>query len=273
MPGEAEAARSASGAVVPRRRSHYEQRPSPEPAFGETVVVADAALFAQATEAQRGRQEPAEVSDAPSSTSALTARVPARLASDAHRRAPVQSPPRAASPISTPVETSLSPTAPAADSLPGRDGDKPPRQPPTSSAPARTPAVPSIGSVASVSPSPDQLPADQVAEPTPVSSSRAPVARGAAPPSTALQAESAFARRGEIAPPRQRDPAREVARASDARHAPLPAAPLAAPSVQVSIGRVEVRAVYAPPPSPARARAPAPTMSLDDYLKQREKGG
>jgi len=44
------------------------------------------------------------------------------------------------------------------------------------------------------------------------------------------------------------------------------------PRVQVNIGRVEVRAVYAPPPSAARRPSTAPTMSLDDYLKQREKG-
>src|SRR5262249_46088417 len=196
--------------VVPRRRSRYEQGPSPEPVFGETVVVADAASFAQATEAQRGRQEPAEVSDAPASTGALIARVPARPASDAHRRAPVESPPRAASSIPTPVEVSLPPTAPVADSPPGCDGDKPPRQPPMSPAPARTPAVRSSGSVASVSPSSEQLPVDQVAEPTPVSPRRAPMARVAAPPSTAPQAESAFMRPGEIAPSRQRDPVREV---------------------------------------------------------------
>jgi hypothetical protein len=45
------------------------------------------------------------------------------------------------------------------------------------------------------------------------------------------------------------------------------------PRVQVSIGRVEVRAVFAPPPvtSPARPQ-PGPSMSLDDYLKQRDGG-
>jgi hypothetical protein len=42
------------------------------------------------------------------------------------------------------------------------------------------------------------------------------------------------------------------------------------PRVQVNIGRVEVRAVYAPAPA-ARRPSTAPTMSLDDYLKQREK--
>lgn len=45
------------------------------------------------------------------------------------------------------------------------------------------------------------------------------------------------------------------------------------PSIQVTIGRVEVRATPPPaPPAPAR-QAPTPTVrSLDDYLRQREEG-
>lgn len=53
-----------------------------------------------------------------------------------------------------------------------------------------------------------------------------------------------------------------------------PGTDLAVTQVQVTIGRVEVRAVYSPPPAPAapaRTR-PAPAMSLEDYLKQREGG-
>lgn len=61
--------------------------------------------------------------------------------------------------------------------------------------------------------------------------------------------------------------------------APLPpparppvAEPPPAPRVQVSIGRVEVRAVFTPPAAaPSRPR-PGPAMSLDDYLKQRDGG-
>jgi hypothetical protein len=34
-----------------------------------------------------------------------------------------------------------------------------------------------------------------------------------------------------------------------------------------------VRAVFAPPPSAARRPSSSPALSLDDYLKQREKGG
>jgi hypothetical protein len=46
----------------------------------------------------------------------------------------------------------------------------------------------------------------------------------------------------------------------------------AAPRIEVNIGRVEVRAVYAPPPPPRRAPS-SPSMSLDDYLKQRDGAG
>ncbi|HEU5330776.1 MAG TPA: hypothetical protein VFU78_21970, partial [Thermomicrobiales bacterium] len=55
--------------------------------------------------------------------------------------------------------------------------------------------------------------------------------------------------------------------------APRPSEPQreAAPSIQVTIGRVEVRAV--PAETPARAARPAPpTLSLEDYLRQRNGG-
>ncbi len=47
------------------------------------------------------------------------------------------------------------------------------------------------------------------------------------------------------------------------------------PTIRVTIGRVEVRAVMPPAPPPP-ARLPAATgltLSLDDYLKQRKEGG
>jgi hypothetical protein len=46
------------------------------------------------------------------------------------------------------------------------------------------------------------------------------------------------------------------------------AAPPAAPIVEVTIGRVEVRAVTAPSASPRRRTAPT-APSLDDYLRAR----
>jgi hypothetical protein len=50
-----------------------------------------------------------------------------------------------------------------------------------------------------------------------------------------------------------------------------PAAAIATPSINVTIGRVEIRAV--PPPAQQRAKPkPATVLSLEDYLRQRAKG-
>jgi len=49
--------------------------------------------------------------------------------------------------------------------------------------------------------------------------------------------------------------------------------PSSSPTVRVTIGRIEVRAVMAPaPPSPQRSLPAAPRLSLEDYLKQRDGG-
>jgi hypothetical protein len=73
-----------------------------------------------------------------------------------------------------------------------------------------------------------------------------------------------------------------VAIASAARPAALDAAaagrlkaqqePLPAPTIHVTIGRIEVRATPAPASAPPSRPKPAPTMSLDDYLRQRNGG-
>lgn len=44
------------------------------------------------------------------------------------------------------------------------------------------------------------------------------------------------------------------------------------PTVQVTIGRIEVRAVQSAPPAASRLRAAPPVMNLDDYLRQRSGG-
>ena len=46
------------------------------------------------------------------------------------------------------------------------------------------------------------------------------------------------------------------------------------PIIRVSIGRVEVRAIVSPPPPVSRPRAvrPSTTLSLDEYLKSRQRG-
>jgi hypothetical protein len=52
-----------------------------------------------------------------------------------------------------------------------------------------------------------------------------------------------------------------------------PAAPSKAPpTIQVTIGRVEVRATPPPTPVPKKRRHTAPVMSLDNYLRQRNGG-
>jgi hypothetical protein len=49
--------------------------------------------------------------------------------------------------------------------------------------------------------------------------------------------------------------------------------PASEPSIRVSIGRVEVRAVFpTPPPRRAQTARPKPGLSLDEYLKRRNRG-
>lgn len=43
-------------------------------------------------------------------------------------------------------------------------------------------------------------------------------------------------------------------------------------TINVTIGRIDVRAVNPPPPIKREIRKPKPTLSLDDYLQQRQKG-
>jgi hypothetical protein len=63
-------------------------------------------------------------------------------------------------------------------------------------------------------------------------------------------------------PPRDPMQARE-------QSATIAAAP---PRVQVTIGRLEIRAATAQPAPPRRQAKPTPAMSLDDYLTDRGKG-
>jgi hypothetical protein len=45
-----------------------------------------------------------------------------------------------------------------------------------------------------------------------------------------------------------------------------------APTVNVTIGRIEVRAVTPAAPPPKRTAPPAARLALEDYLKQRDEG-
>lgn len=65
-------------------------------------------------------------------------------------------------------------------------------------------------------------------------------------------------------------PALRPAAVPQAVQAPPPR-PVEPPVIEISIGRVEVRAVSAPAPAAApRQRSAAPMLSLDDYLKQKD---
>jgi hypothetical protein len=71
-----------------------------------------------------------------------------------------------------------------------------------------------------------------------------------------------------------REPA-TVIRRDDQRRSPTEAkaAEQPAPTIRVTIGRVDVRAVHAPErPQPQRPRPPAPHLTLEDYLRDRNAG-
>ena len=68
-------------------------------------------------------------------------------------------------------------------------------------------------------------------------------------------------------------PRHDASRGADAGARPAVMERPSAPRVEITIGRVEVRAVYAPPPPAERKTAARPMISLDDYLKQRDKAG
>jgi hypothetical protein len=55
--------------------------------------------------------------------------------------------------------------------------------------------------------------------------------------------------------------------------APPRASRQAEPRIEVSIGRVEVRAVLAAPPVQPTPERASPALSLDDYLRGRDSGG
>jgi hypothetical protein len=107
-----------------------------------------------------------------------------------------------------------------------------------------------------------------MAEPSVIAHQEPPIASSAhLPVAPSLVAQQAFHATSTVRPPL---PSR-AGGAKSPEAFPLSSPPT--PAVQVSIGRVEVRAVF---PEPATRRAPAPrsrsTLSLDDYLNQRNRG-
>ena len=110
---------------------------------------------------------------------------------------------------------------------------------------------------------------------------RSPAPREAARPETNVREASGahdrpVGRPGDVVRP-EREPEQTAARTQPRRRAARPtSAPeehgSEPPAVQVTIDRIEVRAMAPPPPRPgAQARRPAP-LSLDEYLEQRRSG-
>ncbi len=61
--------------------------------------------------------------------------------------------------------------------------------------------------------------------------------------------------------------------AADVPRAIFRAAPRAEPAIQVTIGRIDVRAVQPPPAArPRPGEPPGPQLTVDDYVKQRREG-
>jgi hypothetical protein len=260
----------ARGSITSRRRTRYERRPRPEHWGGETVAYETSRL--QSTD---GHGTTGSIDGPMARLPAETLR-PSRPASDkARHRATVESAPRAMAPISAPLAPSAvaaadRPTAPSGKDLTRTAEPSRPTAPPPSH---RLPTARTIASVELIAaPQHDRSSGDEAGSVRHPRSGRPRIERVSAPTSMRPKIEPAIPRPGEIAPARQHGPLRETPPPSALiRPRPLTDQP-SIPRVQVSIGRVEVRAVYATPPSPARRPSPAPTMSLDDYLKERDKG-
>jgi hypothetical protein len=276
---EGEPARdSRPGEIVPRRRSRFEPQRA-EPVLGETEERVDTTSPPTVDPPPRRVDEPAAVRGAPAGAS-RDAHAPSGAAprhaplESAPRRIPATAPPgavRVAAPPTPPVRLPVA-AADGASPPKGRASDLAPRPEPPVAAREGVATAATVSSAAAAPASPPGRSAtDAHALVSPARSSRAPVARIAVSPS-AEPAELATVRAGEIEPVRAREPLREPAKRSETAGSRLPSDRPPVPSVQVSIGRVEVRAVFVPPPSAARRPAPAPALSLDDYLKQREKG-
>jgi hypothetical protein len=243
---------------------------SREPAPAPAVVVAHDATAVTAAAATRAPPAIAAAGNARIDEPA-TAVARSAAPTDALRPAPAL-PPRAAAPtisetiqpahtavkrqasviVQAPAAPVLAP-APPTPPRPAADSDARTRPPPPA---PRTPAQPSSDAVVPHAPAP----VPPAAEP-PRPSVTAPVARQADPPRlqqrpAALGLSPQLARRTAPAAPR----------------APMPVRG-APPPIEVTIGRVEIRAVAPAAPAPQRARAAGPRLTLDDYLRSRGGGG
>lgn len=149
---------------------------------------------------------------------------------------------RLAPPAVEPRDTAI--TAPVPDPSPRRTASQPAATAePEPAGPVRLARPPPVVPVIAIT----QQTSDSAAVPT-VAPARMPPAFGDVAPATALHAGDRAQSRG--------------------REAPAPA-----PTVHVTIGRVEVRAVQAPARDPRPVRAGEQPMSLDEYLRRRGQRG
>jgi hypothetical protein len=125
-----------------------------------------------------------------------------------------------------------------------------------------------------VQPASRARPAEQVSDAPPPESDRP---RGLVNPVSRVQAsdvETPAPARDRLVRPEAIRPLREPVATTPVAAPRQAAAPSAAPRIEVNIGRVEVRAVYAQSSQAAARKQPSPPpTSLDDYLKQRDRTG
>lgn len=255
---------AAPGALRPRRRSRFEDR---------TSTLAPPVLSQEAAETPALTPKPPRPRP--------EAKTPALLADPARPPVPQAlrfmppkpSPPESPAPNSTPVALRETPVASPhpREVEPPRPAPQPPRRaaPQTPLASPRPPAVtpplsePVVARAHVPRPEPPVEPIARLSHPvTPETKVALRIRRreaDEAPPA------------GELSPRKTRDrPSPPGSLRAPLRPALPPATPPPVPPhVNVHIGRIEVRAMQAPPPSPRRADQ-APKLSLDDYLKTRE---
>jgi hypothetical protein len=199
---------------------------------------------------------------------------PASTATDESAPGPVLEPVPAAHPVrARPVDPPIEavPAPPAVPQVPAATGGRP--APPAAAvepprAAARAPRQAGRPDRSAAAGSPQAPPSARLrssAPPAPAGSSGRAVDRRIIP-ARPLDGSS-----GAPPPPQSRSPdaSSPARRDRSSRRPPVDEEP----TVQIAIGRIEIRATALPATPPRRARTPLPTLGLDDYLRERERGG
>nr|WP_157872589.1 hypothetical protein [Bradyrhizobium sp. ORS 278] len=286
---EAEGARGASpptlppGVVRPRRRSRHEPRPQgarfdletiedllerwPSPSSGAAEPVAPVP-----------RDEEAMTAEAPRRTPAVHRWLAGRDAAPSARRLADAPQPRLPSEADASLAAASTATSATASSAPTpRDDEVPPVLPASRDRSPQARPYPdrSADAAASVRPA---IAGQQIAQETaPLRRPDPPRTHAAVTMSPQRQESSTTARPsqpGTLERAAGLRPTAAPSREPGATRQPptMPQQP-SMPRVEITIGRVEVRAVYAPPAVAERKPSARPMTSLDDYLKQRDKAG